>query len=45
MVQLGLCDWDDRFQKLDKNGDPLLMLNKVINWNIFRPALETIKGC
>ncbi|MCF8067439.1 MAG: IS5 family transposase [Desulfobacterales bacterium] len=43
MMQTGLFDWHDRFQKLNKTGDPLLKLNEVIDWDIFRPALETIR--
>ncbi len=43
MMQTGLFNWHDRFQKLDKNGDPLFKLNKIIDWDIFRPALETIR--
>jgi IS5 family transposase len=29
-----------RLEKLSKQGDPLEKLNKVIDWNIFLPALE-----
>jgi IS5 family transposase len=44
MMQLGLFDWQNRFEKLDKNGDPLAKLNKVVLWNSFRPALETLRA-
>ena len=43
-MQLGLFDWQNRFEKLDKNGDPLAKLNKVVPWNSFRPALETLRA-
>ena len=43
MMQLGLFDWQNRFEKLDKNGDPLVKLNKVVRWNSFRPALEKLR--
>lgn len=43
-MQLGLFDWQNRFEKLDKNGDPLAKLNKVVAWNSFRPALETLRS-
>jgi hypothetical protein len=44
MMQLGLFDWQNRFEKLDKNGDPLVKLNTVVPWNSFRPALETLRA-
>ena len=43
MFETGLFDWHERFKKIDKNGDPLVRLNKVINWNIFRNHLEIIR--
>jgi transposase, IS4 family len=42
-MQLGFFDWQNRFEKLDKNGDPLVKLNKVIAWSSFRPALGTLR--
>jgi IS5 family transposase len=44
MMQPGLFDWQNRFEKLNKNGDPLVKLNKVIQWNSFRPVLETLRA-
>lgn len=41
--QAGLFEWQNRFKQLDKSGDPLVKLNKVINWNIFRPELEALR--
>ena len=42
MMQTGLFDWQFRFEKLEKNGDPLRQLNDVINWESFRPTLSTV---
>ncbi|WAC08571.1 MAG: hypothetical protein OS130_05085 [Thermodesulfobacteriota bacterium] len=44
MMPPGLFDWQNRFEKPDKNGDPLAKLNKVVEWNRFRPALETLRA-
>jgi IS5 family transposase len=41
-MQTGLFDWQFRFEKLEKNGDPLRQLNEVINWEGFRPTLSCI---
>jgi IS5 family transposase len=41
-MQTGLFDWQFRFEKLEKNGDPLRQLNEVINWESFRPTLSSI---
>ena len=43
MMQPGLFDWQNRFKKLNKNGDPLVKLNKVIQWESFREALENVR--
>jgi IS5 family transposase len=42
MMQTGLFDWQFRFEKLEKNGDPLRKLNDVINWESFRPTLSAV---
>ena len=42
MKQLGLFDWKDRYARIDKNGDPLLELSRVIPWDNFRPILSNI---
>lgn len=42
-MQTGLFDIHDRFGKLDKNEDPLLQLDHLINWEQFRPMLEQIR--
>jgi len=41
-MQTGLFDWQFRFEKLEKNGDPLRQINEVINWESFRPTLSSI---
>jgi len=41
-MQTGLFDWQFRFEKLEKNGDPLGQVNDVVNWEIFRPALNSV---
>lgn len=41
-MQIGFFDIDKRHAQLTKHGDPLERLNKVINWDIFRPILEKI---
>ena len=38
-MQLGLFDTKNRQEKLSKLGDSLVRLNKVIDWEQFRPAL------
>ena len=41
-MQLGLFDTENRLKKLSKLGDSLVRLNKVIDWEQFRPVLTTI---
>lgn len=41
--QTGLFDWQRRFKELDEGGDPLIKLNQVVNWEVFRPDLETLR--
>lgn len=43
-MQTGLFDIHDRLGKLDKNEDPLLQLDRLINWEKFRPTLEQIRA-
>lgn len=43
MRQSGLFEWQNRFEQLDKGGDPLAKLNKVVNWEVFRPELEALR--
>ena len=42
MKQLGLFDWKDRYARIDKNGDPLVELSRVIPWDSFRPILSNV---
>ena len=42
-MQPGFFDWQNRFEKLDKTGDPLLKLTTAINWEIFRAELEALR--
>ncbi|MCP3873085.1 MAG: IS5 family transposase [Desulfobacteraceae bacterium] len=43
MLQTGLFDWHDRLGKLDKNEDPLTQLDKLTDWERFRPIPEQIR--
>ena len=40
MFQPGFLDLDNRMRKIDTNGDPLTTIDQVVDWEIFRPALE-----
>lgn len=42
MKQRGFFDETDRLEQLSVMGDPLEKLNKVINWQIFRPKLTRV---
>ena len=39
-MQMGLFDEENRLEKLSQLGDSLVRLNKVIQWEIFRPILD-----
>lgn len=41
---LGLLDQDTRYRKLESLGDPLVMLNEIVPWSIFREPLEAARG-
>ena len=43
MKQLGLFDWESRYERIDKGGDPLMKLNNVIDWEGFRPVLMKVR--
>ena len=43
MRQRGLFEEIDRLRELTALGDPLILLNKKINWESFRKILETIR--
>jgi IS5 family transposase len=44
MMQTGLLDWQIRFKQLDNGGDPLIKLEKVVDWKLFRSVLEPVRG-
>jgi IS5 family transposase len=39
----GLFDIEFRMEDLTRNGDPLVRLNTCVDWEMFRPELETIR--
>jgi IS5 family transposase len=39
----GFFDLQLRLDKIESNGDPLVALNQLIKWEIFRPDLEPIR--
>jgi IS5 family transposase len=40
MLQYGLFDHSKRLVRIDKAGDPLVQLNKVVDWEQFRELIE-----
>ncbi|PID55733.1 MAG: IS5/IS1182 family transposase [Ignavibacteriae bacterium] len=40
--QRGLFDEELRLEKLTKSGDPLVEMNKLIDWEMFRPLLTKV---
>jgi hypothetical protein len=44
MIQLGLFDLFTAYARLDKCEDPLLKLNDLIDWELFRPELQRIRN-
>lgn len=40
----GLFDLETRFSRIDKNTDPLSRLSGMIDWEQFRPTLETLRN-
>lgn len=43
MKQAGMFEMDNRMGKIDGNGDPLVKLNEVIDWEMFRPDMEKVR--
>ena len=41
MGQPGFFDLDERYQRLSENGDPLVKLAALIDFEAFRPKLAT----
>lgn len=42
MTNDGLFDFEFRMRDIDKNGDPLIALNKMVKWEFFRSVLERV---
>lgn len=42
-MQTGFFDFEERFDQLNDGGDPLVKLDSVIDWEIFRPKLQKIR--
>jgi len=42
---LGFFDLEFKMDDINKHEPPLQKLDKVINWEIFRPILVTVKIC
>ena len=43
MMFSGMFDLEFRLRDLDKNGDPLVALDRVVDWEMFRADLMTIR--
>jgi len=43
MIQAGLFDIFSAYARLDKCTDPLIKLNDIIEWELFRPQLQIIR--
>lgn len=43
MRQPGLFDWQTRYEQLNEGGDPLVRLNAVVDWELFRPVLAPVR--
>jgi IS5 family transposase len=43
MIQPGLFDLFSAYARLDKCADPLIKLNDIIEWELFRPQLQRIR--
>jgi IS5 family transposase len=40
MMQSGFFDLQERYRKLSELGDPLEAINRVVDWEVFRPVLK-----
>lgn len=38
-----MFDVESRLEKTDGNGDPLMKLNELIDWELFRPELKRLR--
>lgn len=43
MIQPGFFDFENRLNKIDKQGDPLAKIDKAVDWELFRPILESAR--
>ncbi len=43
-MQMSLFDYSDRLEELDKNKDPLVLLESLIPWEEFRPLLAVVRS-
>ncbi len=43
-MNAGLFDWEERFEQLSDGGDPLVKLNRMIDWELFRKELEKVRA-
>jgi len=43
MKQLGLFEWQKRYDRINKGGNPLVKLNKVVDWEAFRELLMKVR--
>ena len=43
MMLSGLFDWQTRFEQLNDSGDPLVKLNQIVDWELFRKSLESVR--
>src|SRR5512136_3220147 len=43
MMQTGMFDWQIRFRQLDEGGDPLPKIQRIMDWEVFRPLLEVVR--
>ena len=42
MKQIGFFDEDNRLHRLSELGDPLEKVSNPVDWEIFRPILNTV---
>ena len=42
-MQPGFFNWQNRLEKLDMTGDPLLKINMAVNWELFRTEISKLR--
>mgnify|MGYP000382747046 FL=1 len=40
-MQFGIFDVDNRLRRLSKMGDALERINRIVDWEMFRPIIES----